>query len=162
MIMGKPVNYVVEADIAGFFDHVDHAWMRRCLSEHIADPRFLNLITQMLKTEVAEEGKITKTKEGTPQGGIISPILANVYLHYVLDLWFEIREKKEITGYAQLVRYADDFVIGCQNKREAEKGHKGEIRTIWSQTVRREDADHRVWPVCSGEQEKTERETGDL
>ena len=121
MIMGKPVNYVVEADIAGFFDHVDHAWMRRCLSEHIADPRFLNLITQMLKTEVAEEGKITKTKEGTPQGGIISPILANVYLHYVLDLWFEIREKKEITGYAQLVRYADDFVIGCQNKREAEK-----------------------------------------
>lgn len=121
MIMGKPVNYIVEADIEGFFDHVNHAWMRRCLGEHIADPRFLNLITQLLKSEVAEDGKVTKTKEGTPQGGIISPILANVYLHYILDLWFEKREKKEISGYAQLVRYADDFVIGCQNKGEAER-----------------------------------------
>lgn len=121
MIMGKPVNYIVEADIEGFFDHVDHAWMRRCLTEHIADPRFLNLITQMLKSEVVDDGKVTKTREGAPQGGIISPILANVYLHYILDLWFEIREKKEMTGYTQLVRYADDFVIGCQNKGEAEK-----------------------------------------
>ncbi len=121
MIMGKPVNYVVEADIEGFFDHVNHQWMRRCLEEHIGDSRFTNLITQMLKAGVVENGKVTKTTEGTPQGGIISPILANVYLHYVLDLWFERREKKSLNGYAQLIRYADDFVIGCQNKEEAEK-----------------------------------------
>jgi group II intron reverse transcriptase/maturase len=120
MLMGKPVNYVVEADIEGFFDHIDHKWMRRCLEEHIGDPRFLNLITQMLKAGVMEKGKVTKTTEGTPQGGIISPILANVYLHYVLDLWFERREQKKMKGYTQLVRYADDFMIGCQNKEEAE------------------------------------------
>lgn len=132
MIMGKPVNYILEADIEGFFDHVNHSWMRRCLKEHITDSRFLNLITQMLKTAVWEDGRVTKTKEGTPQGGIISPILANVYLHYILDLWFERREKKDIAGYAQLVRYADDFVIGCQNKREAEKIHK-DIRERFAQ-----------------------------
>jgi group II intron reverse transcriptase/maturase len=121
MLMGKPVNYVVEADIEGFFDHVDHQWMRRCLEEHIGDPRFLNLITQMLKAGVMERGKVTKTREGTPQGGIISPILANVYLHYVLDLWFEKREQRKMKGHTQLVRYADDFMIGCQNKEEAKE-----------------------------------------
>ena len=121
MIMGKPVNYILEADIKGFFDHVDHKWMRKCLEVHIGDPRFLNLITQMLKAEVTEEGKITKTTTGTPQGGIISPILANVYLHYVLDLWFSVAEQKHMRGYTQLVRYADDFVIGCQNKEDAIK-----------------------------------------
>lgn len=120
MLMGKPVNYIVEADIEGFFDHVDHTWMRRCLEEHIGDPRFLNLITQMLKAGVMEKGKVTKTREGTPQGGIISPILANIYLHYVLDLWFEKREQKKTCGYTQLVRYADDFMIGCQDRQEAE------------------------------------------
>lgn len=119
MLMGKPVNYIVEADIEGFFDHVNHKWMRRCLEEHIGDPRFLNLITQMLKAGVMEKGKITKTTEGTPQGGIISPILANVYLHYVLDLWFERREQKKTQGYTQLIRYADDFIIGCQNKGDS-------------------------------------------
>jgi group II intron reverse transcriptase/maturase len=122
MIMGKPViNYILEADIKGFFDHVDHKWMRKCLEEHIGDPRFLNLITQILKAEVMEEGKLVKITEGTPQGGIISPILANVYLHYVLDLWFTVEEGKQMRGYTQLVRYADDFVIGCQNKEDAEK-----------------------------------------
>lgn len=121
MIMGKPINYIFEADIKGFFDHVDHTWMRKCLEVHIGDPRFLNLITQMLKAEVIEGGKRTKITEGTPQGGIISPILANVYLHYVLDLWFTVAGQKHMRGYTQLVRYADDFVIGCQNKEDAEK-----------------------------------------
>lgn len=120
MIMGKKINYVVEADIEGFFDHVNHKWMKRCLEEHIKDPRFINLITQMLKAGVMENREIMQTKEGTPQGGIISPILANIYLHYVLDLWFERREQKKIRGYTQLIRYADDFVIGSQTKEEAE------------------------------------------
>ena len=121
MIMGQPVNYIVEADIEGFFDHVDHNWMIRSLKEHIADPKFLNLIKHMLEVDVLEDGKTTKTRKGTPQGGVISPILANIYLHYILDLWFEKREKQVVAGYVQLVRYADDFVIGCQNEREAEK-----------------------------------------
>lgn len=120
MIMGKPVNYVIEADIKGFFDHVDHRWMQKCLRLYIKDPRFINLITQMLKAEVMEGGKTTKVTAGTPQGGIISPVLANIYLHYVLDLWFE-KKQKQTSGYTQLLRYADDFIIGCQTKADAEK-----------------------------------------
>ncbi len=120
MLTGKPVSFILEADIQGFFDHVNHDWMRKMLAEHITDPRFLNLITSMLKAGVMEQGKVTKTTEGTPQGGIISPILANIYLHYILDLWLERREKKQMRGYVQLIRYADDFVIGCQNRDDAE------------------------------------------
>lgn len=119
MIMSNPVNYIVEADIEGFFDHVNHNWMRKCLEEHIRDPRFNNLISQLLKAGVLEKQELTAVKEGTPQGGIISPILANVYLHYVLDLWFEKRAKRKSRGYVQLIRYADDFVIGCQSKEDA-------------------------------------------
>jgi len=119
MLMGKPVNFILEADIRGFFDHVNHDWMRKMLGEHITDPRFLNLITSMLKAGVMEQGKVMETATGTPQGGIISPILANIYLHYVLDLWLEKREKGKMRGYIQLVRYADDFVIGCQNRDDA-------------------------------------------
>lgn len=124
MLMGKPVHYVLEADIEGFFNHVDHTWMRRCMEQHIGDPRFTNLIMQMLKAGVMEEGIVHENREGTAQGGIISPILANMYLHYVLDLWFERQEKRKIQGYTQLVRYADDFIIGCQNKWEAERIQK--------------------------------------
>jgi group II intron reverse transcriptase/maturase len=121
MISRKPVTCILEADIQGFFDHVNHDWMRRMLSEHIIDPRFLNLITSMLKSGIMDHGKITETTEGTPQGGIISPILANIYLHYILDLWLELREKKQMRGYVQLIRYADDFVIGCQYRDDAER-----------------------------------------
>lgn len=120
MLMQKKVNWVVEADIKGFFDHIDHRWMERCLTERIKDPNFIQLIKKFLKVGIME-GKYQPTKEGTPQGGIISPMLANIYLHYVLDLWFEKREKQQMQGYTQLVRYADDFVIGVQHKEEAER-----------------------------------------
>lgn len=120
MVMQQKVNWVVEADIKGFFDHIDHAWMLRCLAERIKDPNFIQLIKKFLKAGIME-GQYLPTKEGTPQGGIISPILGNIYLHYVLDLWFEKRVRKHMQGYTQLVRYADDFVIGVQHKREAEK-----------------------------------------
>lgn len=120
MLMGQKVNWIVEADIKGFFDHIDHTWMLRCLGERIKDPNFIQLIKKFLKTGIME-GYYIPTKEGTPQGGIISPMLANVYLHYVLDLWFEKREKKQLYGYTKLVRYADDFVIGVQHQTEAEK-----------------------------------------
>lgn len=120
LIMGRKVNWVIEADIKGFFDHVDHATMMRCLNERIADPNFKRIIWKFLKAGIMETGKIKPTIAGTPQGGIISPILANIYLHYVLDLWFEKRIKSKITGFTRLVRYADDFLIGVQYQEEAE------------------------------------------
>lgn len=119
MVMQQKVNWVIDADIQGFFDHVDHPWMMRCLAQRIVDPNFLWLIRKMLKAGVMDQGIITSTQCGTPQGGTISPMLANIYLHYVLDLWFHGQTKSQLTGYAQLVRYADDFVIGVQHQQEA-------------------------------------------
>lgn len=120
-IMGRKVNWVIEADIKGFFDHVDHEWMMRSLAEKIVDTPFKKLIERMLKAGIMEDGQYKRSQAGTPQGGIISPILANIYLHYVLDLWFEKAEKKELAGEAYLIRYADDFVICLQHKEEAQK-----------------------------------------
>ncbi len=121
MIMQKKINYIIDADIEGFFDHIDHKWMMRCISQRIKDPNFKRLIKKFLKAGVMEEGKYITTKEGTPQGGNLSPMLANIYLHYVLDLWFEKHLKRRIQGYSELVRYADDFLIGVQNRQEAEE-----------------------------------------
>lgn len=121
MIMGKKVNWIIDADIEGFFDNVDHDWMQECLSQKISDPKFKRFIHKYLKAGIMEAGIVGPTKKGTPQGGIISPILANIYLHYVLDLWFEVKEKKQYKGYIQLIRYADDFIIGVQHRDEAEK-----------------------------------------
>lgn len=121
LLMGQKVNWVIDADIQAFFDNVNHDWMMRSLKQRIADPNFLNLIRRMLKAGVVTEGVRTDTEHGTPQGGIISPILANIYLHYVLDLWFAKKCKPTLRGYAGIVRYADDFVIGCQYPEEARK-----------------------------------------
>ncbi|NTV46762.1 MAG: group II intron reverse transcriptase/maturase [Chlorobiales bacterium] len=120
MLMQEKVNWIVEADIKGFFDHIDHTWMLRCVGERIKDPNFIQLIKKFLQAGVME-GNYIPTTEGTPQGGIISPMLANIYLHYVLDLWFERREKRQMQGYTKFVRYADDFLIGAQHKPDAEK-----------------------------------------
>src|SRR3989338_4693865 len=121
MLMGQKVNWVIDADIKVFFDNVNHDWMMECLKQRIADRNFLTLIRRMLKAGVITEGVRTDTEQGTPQGGIISPILANIYLHYVLDVWFEKKLKPTLKGYAGIVRYADDFVIGCQYPKEASK-----------------------------------------
>ena len=121
MVMGHKANWVIDADIRGFFDNVNHDWLMKCLSQRISDPNFLWLIRRFLKAGVMREGTCEPTNQGTPQGGIISPILANIYLHYVLDLWFTVKEKPSLTGFAQLVRYADDFVIGVQHRQEADK-----------------------------------------
>ncbi|MDR7235956.1 group II intron reverse transcriptase/maturase [Neobacillus drentensis] len=117
----KSVNYIVDVDIKGFFDNVDHTWMMEFLKLRIADPNLLSIISRFLKGGYMEEGKKYKTDNGTPQGGVISPILANVYLHYVLDLWFEKRVRKQCKGQAYIVRYADDFVCCFQYKSEAEQ-----------------------------------------
>ncbi|WP_071882498.1 reverse transcriptase domain-containing protein [Pelosinus fermentans] len=104
----KKVSYVVDADIKGFFDNVDHGWMMKFLKDRIQDPNLLRLIQRFLKAGVIEEGVEHETDTGTPQGGVISPTLANVYLHYVLDLWFTVKIKRECRGKAYLIRYADD------------------------------------------------------
>ena len=112
----RSVNYVVDVDIKGFFDNVDHTWMMEFLKLRIADPNLLRIIGRFLKGGYMEDGKKYKTDNGTPQGGVISPILANVYLHYVLDLWFEKRVRKLCKGQAYIVRYADDCVPRRQTK----------------------------------------------
>ncbi|UAL48009.1 reverse transcriptase [Sutcliffiella horikoshii] len=106
----KHVNFIVDADIKGFFDNVNHKWMMEFLKERITDPNLLRIIARFLKGGYMEEGRLFPTEVGTPQGGIISPILANVYLHYVLDLWFEKVVRKQCKGQAYIVRYADDCV----------------------------------------------------
>jgi RNA-directed DNA polymerase len=117
----RAVSYVVDVDIKGFFDNVDHKWMIEFLKLRIADPNLLRIISRFLKGGYMEEGKKYKTDNGTPQGGVISPILANVYLHYVLDLWFEKVVRKQCKGQAYIVRYADDFVCCFQHKSEAQQ-----------------------------------------
>ena len=117
----NPVNYIVEADIKGFFDNVNQEWLLKFLAHRIEDKRIQRMVKRFLKAGVAEDGSVTVSDEGTPQGGVISPLLANIYLHYVLDLWFEKVFRKSCTGYARLIRYADDFVVCFQYKSEAEK-----------------------------------------
>ncbi|MBU4482457.1 group II intron reverse transcriptase/maturase [Patescibacteria group bacterium] len=119
MVMTKPINWIIDVDIKGFFDNVDHHWMIECLNQKISDPNFRSLIIKFLKAGVMEQGRHNKSEIGTPQGGILSPLLANIYLHYVLDLWFEEVERKKISGYTEIIRYADDFIIGAQTKHEA-------------------------------------------
>jgi len=114
-------SHIVEADIRGFFDNIDHNWMIRMLEERINDRAFLRLIQKWLKAGILDtSGEVIHPATGTPQGGIVSPILANVYLHYALDLWFEKRIKRECNGDALIIRYADDFVCAFQYKQDAE------------------------------------------
>lgn len=119
-----PVNHIVDADIKGFFDNVDHEWMKRFLEHRIADNRVVRYIVRFLKAGVMNEGVIEESDTGTPQGGIISPILANIYLHYSLDLWFCKVFQKTCYGYSKLIRYADDFVVCFQQETDAKRFHK--------------------------------------
>jgi Retron-type reverse transcriptase len=119
-IMGK-TNYIVDADIKGFFDNVSHEWIIKFIGVRVADPNIKKLITKFLKAGVMEEGNIEPSEAGTPQGGVISPLLANIYLHYALDLWFEKAVKPRLKGEANLIRFADDFVCCFQYKEEAKQ-----------------------------------------
>ncbi len=123
-VHGSMVNYVVEADIKGFFDNVNHDWLMKFLGHRIADKRMLRYIKRFLIAGVLEEGRYLVSEKGTPQGGVISPILANIYLHYGLDLWFERRFRQSCMGAARLIRYADDFVVTFQNKEDARKFYR--------------------------------------
>ena len=120
-VMHRKVNYVMEADIKGFFDNVDHSWLIKFLEHDIADKNFIRYIKRFLIAGVMEGTELQDSDKGTPQGGLISPVLANVYLHYVLDLWFEKAVKPKLKGYSCYVRYADDFLILFERRDEAER-----------------------------------------
>jgi RNA-directed DNA polymerase len=113
------VNYLVEADIKGFFDHVNQEWLMKFLEQRIGDERVLRLIVRMLKSGIMEDGLVRASDEGVPQGGNLSPLLSNVYLHYTLDLWFERRFKPRCRGAAYYFRYADDFLACFQEREDA-------------------------------------------
>jgi group II intron reverse transcriptase/maturase len=114
------INYVIEADIKRFFDNVSHDWMLRCLQVRILDSSLLLLIRRFLKAGYVDAGELVATTQGTPQGGNLSPILSNIFLHYVLDLWFEKKIKPKAQGACHLVRYADDFVCMVQRLDDAQ------------------------------------------
>src|SRR5580693_9592624 len=117
----KRVNWVLDADIKGFFDHVSHEWLLKFLRHRVADNRMLRLIQKWMKAGVSEDGEWSETTVGTPQGAVVSPLLANVYLHYVFDLWVEVWREKVARGNVIVVRYADDLVLGFQHRTDAEQ-----------------------------------------
>jgi group II intron reverse transcriptase/maturase len=120
-ITRKRVNWILDADIRGFFDHMDHDWIMKFMGHRVADNRILRLLRKWLKAGVSEDGEWTETKVGTPQGAVISPLLANVYLHYVFDLWAEVWREKAASGEVMVVRYADDLVMGFQQRADADR-----------------------------------------
>jgi RNA-directed DNA polymerase len=120
-IQRKRVNWVLDADIRGFFDNMSHEWTMKFIEHRMADRRMLRLIWKWLKAGVSEDGQWSETNVGTPQGAVVSPLLANVYLHYVFDLWVEAWRKKIARGDVIVVRYADDLVVGFQHRADAER-----------------------------------------
>ncbi len=119
-LTSKPVNWVLDADIEGFFDAIDHEWMITFLEHRVGDQRLLRLIRKWLRAGVSDDGEWSKTTVGTPQGAVASPLLANVFLHYVLDLWVHWWRTHRCQGAVVIVCYADDFVIGFQSHYEAQ------------------------------------------
>ena len=118
-ILRKRVNWVLDADIRAFFDAMAHSWILRFLKHRIADKRILRLIAKWLKVGIIEDGRVTRSQCGAPQGAVISPILANVYLHYVYDLWVQRWRRTKATGAIIAVRFADDTIVGFEHEHEA-------------------------------------------
>jgi RNA-directed DNA polymerase len=119
IIAGRKVSWVLEADLKNFFGSLDHGWLLRFVEHRVGDPRILSLIRRWLKAGILEDGELHTNEKGTPQGGSISVLLSNVYLHYVLDLWFEKVVKPRLKGEAYLIRYIDDFVVCFQYRADA-------------------------------------------
>jgi group II intron reverse transcriptase/maturase len=115
----RKVSWVLDADIRSFFDTIDHTWMQRFIEHRIGDPRMVRLLMKWMHAGVMEDGELREVQEGTPQGGIISPLLANIYLHYAVDLWVCQWRKRKARGEVYIVRYADDVVMGFQFDEEA-------------------------------------------
>jgi len=120
-LLKKKVNYIVDADIRGFFDNLDKSWLIKFVEHRVADPRILRLIQKWLKAGVMEEGKWSEPKTGTPQGSVISPLLANIFLHYAFDLWVNVWRRKWAQGEVVVIRYADDTITGFQYQIDADR-----------------------------------------
>jgi retron-type reverse transcriptase len=149
-IKSQNVNWIIDADISSFFDEIDHDWMLKFLEHRIADRRMLGLIRKWLKAGVIEDGCRVAALKGTPQGAVISPLLANIYLHYALDLWTRQWRRKFARGNVIVVRYADDSVYGFKSEETARRfltamQETGQIR---ADPEREEDAADRVWSIC--------------
>jgi len=126
-LMTKKVNWVLDADIRGYYEATWHEWLVKFVEHRIGDRRVVRLIQKWLKAGVLEDGEWTRREEGVPQGGSVSPVLANLYLHYVLDLWVQEWRKRRARGEVIVVRYADDFIVGFEHRSDAE-GFLGELR----------------------------------
>lgn len=146
IIMKKNINWIVEADIKGFFNNVNHEWLVKFLEHTIKDKNFIRYIKRFLKAGIIEDNNYYETDKGTPQGGLISPILANVYLHYVLDLWFELYVKVKCTGEAYLIRYADDFVVCFENESDAKWFYEELIERLAKFGLEIETSKSRIFP----------------
>src|ERR1700681_1384568 len=120
-LLKKKVNYVLDADIRGFFDNLDKSWLVQFVEHRVADPRILRLIQKWLNAGVMEEGEWSNTKTGSPQVSVISPLLANIYLHYAFDLWVNVWRKKWAHGEVAVIRYADDVILGFQHQTDADR-----------------------------------------
>lgn len=121
MLEKRPTNYVLDADIKGFFDHINHDWAVRFIESRIKDPNIIRLVRRMLKAGILEDYRYEKTEEGSGQGSVCSPIIANIYMHYVLVWWYREKMQPRFRGYSGLVVYADDFVVTFQYKDDAER-----------------------------------------
>ena len=120
-LLKKKVNYVLDADIRGFFDNLDKSWLIKFVEHRVADPRILRLIQKWLNAGVMEEGQWSDTKTGSPQGSVVSPLLANIYLHYAFDLWVNVWRGKWAHGEVVVIRYADDIILGFQHQADADR-----------------------------------------
>ncbi len=118
-IQRKKVNWILDADVMGFFDNLNHEWALKFIEHRVADQRILRLIRKWLKAGVSEDGQWSETDKGTPQGAVASPLIANVYLHYLFDLWADVWRRKAAKGDVIIVRYADDVVLGFQHRADA-------------------------------------------
>ena len=159
-IMRKRVNWVLDADIRGFFDTIDHEWLVKFVEHRIADRRILRLIQKWLRAGVSEEGQWSKTEVGTPQGAVASPLLANIYLHYVFDLWVQHWRKRHATGDVIVVRYADDIVAGIRasrRRRAVPPGMAGALAEVRAGATPGQDAPDRVRALRSRKPEAARR-----
>ena len=157
IIMNGKIEWIVDADIRGCFENIDHKWLVKFLEEIIEDKVFIRYIVRFLKSGIMEDMKRYETDRGTPQGGLISPILANVYLHYVLDLWFKNVIQKNCKGKAYMVRYADDFVSCFEKEEEAREYYealKKRLAKFRIRTSRRKEQDNKIWKEGKRQQRK--------
>ena len=120
-IQRKKVNWILDADVMGFFDNLSHEWALKFIAHRVADRRILRLIRKWLKAGVSEDGQWSESNKGTPQGSVASPLIANVYMHYLFDLWADVWRRKVAKGDVIIVRYADDLVMGFQHRADAER-----------------------------------------